>query len=263
MPEEVAVAYATYQTAKQKYKEHQKSRGLNNYHAENKGEAAHPSKGNEKANEKIKLMKAKSFCSGCGRRGHWHQDAERPHNQPGYQKTGDKIAGRTADVSFCNLLPAEVFSIRLENTGLLGIADTACARTVAGTQWLQAYTDKLATLGARPELKKECEAYRFGTGKIYYSSFYVVLAFELGSKIVQVRTSIINGDVPLLLSRTVLGKLGMVFDIGRGQADFNKVGLKGFDLHLFRASSHSHPTDQNGRASRHLSGRGLEACAQE
>ncbi|CAE7541017.1 GIP, partial [Symbiodinium pilosum] len=102
VPEEVAVAYATYQTAKQKYKEHQKSRGFNSYHAESKGETVHPGK----ANEKIKLMKAKSFCSGCGR------------------------------------------------------------------------------------------------------------------------------HVPLLLSRTVLGKLGMVFDIERGQADFNKVGLKGFDLHV-------------------------------
>ena len=59
----------------------------------------------------------------------------------------------------------------------------------------------------------------------------------MGNKIAQVRTSIINGDVPLLLSKTVLGKLGMVFDIERGQADFNKVGLRGFDL-LVTASGH-------------------------
>ncbi|CAE7217070.1 GIP [Symbiodinium pilosum] len=235
--EEVAAAYATYQTAKQRYKEHQKNRGFNGYANEGKGETSQPGKGNEKTSEKIKLMKAKSFCSGCGRRGHWHKDAECPHNQPGHQKNGDKSSNKAADVGYCNLLPAEVFSIRLEDAGLLGITDTACARTVAGTQWLQAYTDKLATLGVRPELKKECEAYRFGTGKIYYSSFYVVLAFELGNKVAQVRTSIINGDVPLLLSKTVLGKLGMVFDIERGQADFNKVGLKGFDL-LVTTSGH-------------------------
>ena len=237
VPEEVAVAYATYQTAKQKYKEHQKNRGYNGGFGENKGDGNHAGKNNEKANEKIKLMKAKSFCSGCGRRGHWHKDAECPHNQPGYQKGSDKSSGKTADIGYCNLLPAEVFSIKLESANLLGITDTACARTVAGTQWLQAYSDRLAAMGAKPELKKECEAYRFGTGKIYYSSFYVVLAFELGSKIVQVRTSIISGDVPLLLSKTVLAKLGMVFDIEKGQADFNKVGLKGFDL-LVTSSGH-------------------------
>ena len=237
VPEEVAVAYATYQTAKQKYKEHQRSRGFNGNIGENKGDGNQGGKGGERTSEKIKLMKAKSFCSGCGRRGHWHKDAECPHNQPGYQKNGDKAAGKAADIGFCNLLPAEVFSIKIENAGLLGITDTACARTVAGTQWLQAYSDRLASMGVKPELRKECEAYRFGTGKLYYSSFYVVLAFELGSKIAQVRTSIINGDVPLLLSKTVLAKLGMVFDIEKGQADFNKVGLKGFDL-LVTSSGH-------------------------
>ncbi|CAE7418332.1 GIP, partial [Symbiodinium pilosum] len=233
IPEEVAVAYATYQTAKQRYKEHQKARGFNSGGHDNRAEATVNGKNNEKATDKIKLMKAKSFCSGCGRRGHWHKDPECPHNQGSQMQGG----GKAAEVGFCNLLPAEVFSIKHENTGLVGITDTACARTVAGTQWLQAYSDKLSTLGGRPELRRECEAYRFGTGKIYYSSFYVVLAFELGNKVVHVRTSIINGDVPLLLSKTVLGKLGMVFDIERGQADFSKVGLKGFDL-LVTSSGH-------------------------
>ena len=236
IPEEVAVAYATYQSAKQKYKEHQKSRGFQQV-SDSRPEQPPANKANEKTSEKIRLMKAKSFCSGCGRRGHWHKDAECPHNQGGQQRGHEKNFGKAAEVGFCNLLPAEVFSIKHEEANLLGITDTACARTVAGTQWLQAYTDKQAALGFRPELRKECEAYRFGTGKIHYSSFYVVLAFELGNKIVQVRTSIINGDVPLLLSKTVLGKLGMVFDIEKGQADFNKVGLRGFDL-LVTASGH-------------------------
>ena len=236
VPEEVAVAYATYQTAKQRYKEHQKSRGFVQA-SDYRPEQPLVNKTGEKTSEKIRLMKAKSFCSGCGRRGHWHKDAECPHNQGGQQRGHDKGVTKPAEVGFCNLLPAEVFAIKHEEANLLGITDTACARTVAGTQWLQAHTDKQAKLGFRPELRKECEAYRFGTGKIYYSSFYVVLAFELGNKIVQVRTSIINGDVPLLLSKTVLGKLGMVFDIEKGQADFSKVGLKGFDL-LVTASGH-------------------------
>ena len=232
--EEVAIAYATYQTAKQKYKENQKNRRFTGGQGE-RHETQQGTKNNEKSNEKIRMMKAKSFCSGCGRRGHWHKDPECPHNQGQYQKGVER--SKPSDVGFCNLLPAEVFAIKHENAGLVGITDTACARTVAGSQWLQTYLDKLAAIGAKPELRKECEAYRFGTGKIYYSSFFVVLAFELGDKVVHVRTSIINGDVPLLLSKTVLGKLGMVFDIERGQADFNKVGLRGFDL-LVTASGH-------------------------
>ena len=65
---------------------------------------------------------------------------------------------------------------------------------------------------------------------MHYSSFYVVVNFELSNSIVQVRTSIIPGDIPLLLSRTVLGKLGMIYDIEGGTADFSKVGLRSFRL---------------------------------
>ena len=79
VPEEVAVAYATYQTAKQKYKDDQKSRGYSGGQGD-RGAALQIPKAGDKSNDKIRMMKAKSFCSGCGRRGHWHKDPECPHN---------------------------------------------------------------------------------------------------------------------------------------------------------------------------------------
>ncbi|CAE6967476.1 unnamed protein product [Symbiodinium sp. CCMP2592] len=121
---------------------------------------------------------------------------------------------------------------------LLGVADTACARTVPGTQWLQSYANLLAEIGQKPALMKECEAYRFGTGKVHYSSFYVIVAFKLGGYNIQVRTSIITGDIPLLLSTTVLGKLGMIYDIKNGKADFRAIKL--YDYMLTTTSS-GHP----------------------
>ena len=225
IPEEVAQAYVTYQSAKQRYKDQQKSRG---YVAD-----ASKSAGLDPRDEKLKLMKARSFCSGCGRRGHWHKDAECPKNKPGGTTRPD-----VKEVGMCNVLPAEIYATKHEGSVLLGITDTACARTVAGTQWLQQYTDSLAKIGAKPELHKECEAYRFGTGKVHYSTFYAVIGFELGTKVVQVRTSIINGDVPLLLSKGVLSKLGMIYDVEQGRADFSRVGLRGFEL---RVTSSGHP----------------------
>ena len=228
IPEEVAQAYVTYQSAKQRYKDQQKSRGYVGDPGKNGGP--------EGRDEKLKLMKARSFCSGCGRRGHWHRDAECPKNKPGSMSGVTKPDVK--EVSMCNILPAEIYATKYEGTALLGITDTACARTVAGTQWLQQYTDSLARVGGKPQLHKECEAYRFGTGKVHYSTFYVVLGFELGSKIVQVRTSIINGDVPLLLSKGVLSKLGMIYDVEQGRADFSRVGLKGFELQV---TSSGHP----------------------
>ena len=129
-------------------------------------------------------------------------------------------------------MPAQVMAVKHEVGVLIGITDTACARTVAGTQWLQEYMDKLGDKEAKPELSKDCEAFKFGTGRIHYSSFNVILSFVLGDSMVQLRTSIIPGDIPLLLSKTVLGKLGMIYDVDQDRADITAVGLNGYELML-------------------------------
>ena len=178
-------------------------------------------------------MKARSFCGGCGRRGHWHKDEACPLNAKGV-----KPDGNPKEVAMTTVLPADVFALKHMSSNLVGVADTACARTVAGSQWLQSYTNLLSGMGQKPHLQKECEAYRFGTGRVHYSSFYVIVNFRLGNYTIQVRTSIITGDIPLLLSKTVLGKLGMLYDVGKGMADFKAINLKDYEL---ATTSSGHP----------------------
>ena len=239
MPEEVAVAYVTYQTAKNKYREHSKARGFrgevgNQENTGGKGGDAATS-ANKIRDDKLKQIKARSFCSGCGRRGHWHRDAECLNNAGAKDAGNGKGTPVVKDV--CVTMPAEVMTVKHATGLLLGITDTACSRTVAGTQWLQEYMNLIGDDGAQPELYRECEAYKFGTGRIHYSSFSVILSFSLGDKVVQLRASIIPGDVPLLLSKTVLGKMGMIYDASIGCADFTHVGLTGYKL-LATASGH-------------------------
>ena len=222
VPEEVAVAFATYQSAKDKYKDHLKARGFQGdkgnqtpqggFHNKDKARAAEVSR-----EEKVKIMKAKSFCSSCGKKGHWHKDPECPNNL-------------AKNVSVCHHVPAEVYTLRHEGGALVAITDTACAKSVAGTMWLQQYSDVLVHLGSRPDLVRESEAFKFGTGKIHHSSFHVVICFVLGDKTIEMKTSIINGDVPLLMSKKALADLGMVYDVAANRADFNRVNLKEFDL---------------------------------
>ncbi|CAE7689238.1 unnamed protein product [Symbiodinium sp. CCMP2592] len=232
IPEEVAQAWMTFRSVKDKYKAQQRNRGYQGDGERSRDHGGEPT---------LKQMKLKSFCSGCGRRGHWHKDPECPNNQGttagtkagggndgGGQGRGGKDPAR--EVAMTTVLPASICALKHEGHSLMAVTDTACARTVAGTQWLQSYTDLLADQGERPALHKENEAYRFGTGKVHVSSFYIVVCFELGNKIAKVRTSIITGDVPLWLSKTVLVKLGMVFDVEKGKADFNKVGLTDYML---------------------------------
>ena len=128
------------------------------------------------------------------------------------------------------MFPAEVFSLRHDGATLLGITDTACAKAVTGTLWLQQYSDALKDIGLTPELVRESEAFKFGTGKIHHSSFHVVVCFKLGNKTVEMKTSVINGDVPLLMSKAALAQLGMVYDVAENTADFTRVGLRNFAL---------------------------------
>ena len=223
VPEEVALAYATYQSAKDRYRNQVKNRGYQG--DRNKDDAKDFSKKADLTrDEKVKLMKSRSFCSSCGKKGHWHRDPECPNN------TGSGGTRGIKEVEVCHHVAAEVFSLRHEGTSLLGITDTACAKAVAGTMWLQQYSDALEKIYKKPELHRESEAFRFGTGKVHHSTFYVMVCFRLGNRTVEMRTSIINGDVPLLMSKPALAELGMIFDVARNRADFTSVGVRDHDL---------------------------------
>ncbi|CAE7197710.1 GIP [Symbiodinium sp. CCMP2592] len=226
VPEDVAVAYATYQSAKDRYKEHVKARGYQGDRSSAPTQEA-PKKNDKAKEDKIKIMKARSFCGSCGKKGHWHRDPECPNFG-----TSAQGASRAAvkEVGVCHHVPEKVFSLRHDGPALLGITDTACAKAVTGTMWLQQYSDVLKDIGAVPELVRESESFRFGTGKVHHSSFHVVLRFSLGNKIVEMRTSVINGDVPLLMSKSALAQLGMVYDVAENRADFTRVGLTGVEL---------------------------------
>ncbi|CAE7907645.1 unnamed protein product [Symbiodinium microadriaticum] len=162
---------------KNKYKDRARSRG---YQAGNKDEGGDrdPRKDPNGATreERLKKLKSKSFCVSCGRKGHWHKDVECPNYKGA---GGDDKAIRAVEV--CYHVPAEVMSL-------------TCAKSVAGTAWLQRYTDLVAEIGEKVDLIKECEAFRFGAGKIHYSAFHVRIKFLLGTKLVSLKVSVINGE---------------------------------------------------------------------
>ena len=60
----------------------------------------------------------------------------------------------------------------------------------------------------------------------------MIVNFALGTFLVRIRVCVVNGDVPLLLSRSALGSMGMVLDVAENQADFRKVGVQGLQLEL-------------------------------
>ena len=131
----------------------------------------------------------------------------------------------------------------------LAIADTACTKTVAGHQWYEDYCRWADDRGLPIEIVEEKDQFKFGASRIHPSMFAIWEIFEVGGKLIRVKVAIVQCRVPLLFSRTVLAKLGMVYHVGAQRADLTHLGL--FDLEM-AVSETGHPafvvTDIGDRA---------------
>ncbi|CAE7495614.1 unnamed protein product, partial [Symbiodinium pilosum] len=176
--------------------------------------------------ERLALAKSRSFCAGCKRRGHWHRDPECLLNQG--QKSalennasqgGPKDLGNPSGPSGRGAREAYVVHVAYElgdanvNEGLLAITDCACSKTVAGQPWLEAYLVAARQAGLDPQLEPCEEEFRFGASRVFKATYGATIYLDVAGKHIAVRASIVNGEVPLLLSRKVLANLGMIYDI--------------------------------------------------
>ena len=232
VPEEVAEelyeAYMTHETAKAKYRDMAKARGTD------------PSQLRKISEEKLRLAKSRSFCAGCKRKGHWHRDPECPLNQG--KNGGTTASSTTAGTSGPGQGPSVKNSYQChvvhmtwdlnEKTSedLMAITDTACSRSVAGGPWLERYLQVLDKKGGKAVFVNGAEKFRFGASKVFESRYSVIIGFALGQNVIFVKTAIVEGDVPLLLSKPSLGAMGMIFDVAQNVADFTALSLKAFPL---------------------------------
>ncbi|CAE7227655.1 RE2, partial [Symbiodinium sp. CCMP2592] len=220
--------YLTYMTAKARYKESAKARGTDYRTTES------DSGGIRKAAEaKIQLAKAKSHCSACGQRGHWHRDAICP-KFPGNGNQGSGAKAQTIHVT------NEVFELTTgTRDGLKAILDSACSKTVVGTGWLQKYLDYVKGSGYDVVFVYEKESFKFGAAsRIYESTYAAVILVPLLDHLIAIKASVIHGDIPLLLSRPALARLGLVLDLGSNVATFR--ALDGGEVELEETTS-GHP----------------------
>ncbi|CAE7239464.1 RE2, partial [Symbiodinium sp. KB8] len=247
MSEEIATelyeTYMTHEAAKNKYREHNKLRG------------ASPGALRRISEEKMRMAKARSFCAGCKRKGHWHRDAECPLNQGNHGKATTPAATTTSSTTAgtsgsgqagmgghrnyqCHVVHVTWDLGETPPKELNAITDTACSRSVAGAPWLERYLKVTAELGYKPQFLGGRESFKFGASTIFDSKYSVVIAFQMGDYVLQVRTAIVEGDVPLLLSKPTLGAMGMIYDVARNRANFTSLELCDFPL---SATETGHP----------------------
>ena len=238
-------AYMTHETAKQRYRENSKLRGSD------------PEALRRMASEKLKLAKSRSFCSGCRRRGHWHKDAECPLNKgtsTGSTSTSS-TSGGTVGGSSGNArdpvkanFPCHVVHVTWDLGGaeperLLAITDTACSKSVAGAGWVDNYVDEAKRRGCEPQFLSCREAFRFGASKVFVAGYAVAICFSLGKHKVALKVAVVNGEVPLLVSRPALGQLGMIMDIAENTATFRKVGVTNMELSVTETGHPAFPIE--------------------
>ncbi|CAE7751606.1 RE1 [Symbiodinium sp. CCMP2592] len=115
---------------------------------------------------------------------------------------------------------------------LLAITDTACSRSVAGSGWVDGYIEEAKRRGCEPQFLSCKEAFRFGASKVFVAGYAIVVCFRIGKFKVALKVAVVNGEVPLLVSRPALGQLGMVMDVALNTATFKKLEVHDMELRI-------------------------------
>lgn len=181
--------------------------------------------GTQSKEERLRIAKARSYCSACHQKGHWHKDPECPKNRE------KGAAPHTTHVVFYTGGSVE--------TKLDAIVDCACSRTLAGIKWLKDYVKCAKQHGVPYFVIKQNEVFKFGGPRLFPSTKAVVCWFCLKGKWWLLKVSAVSVDVPLLISRTALASLGMTYDIRGNTADFMALGFQQVGLGF---TSTGHPS---------------------
>ncbi|CAE7567214.1 GIP, partial [Symbiodinium necroappetens] len=203
-----------------------------------------------------------SACKAHGKTvfGQWHSDAECPYNsKKGGQERSKVLAVVSEELSDSEddelVLPASVYLATSEGPDIqdeeqapsqevwasavahsmtepdkdtLALSDTCCARaarTVAGKRWIERHIRLLRGRGEDIFIVNEARPFRFGGGPRILSEYAALIPVQLdgAKRSATLRISVVDQEIPLLLSKAVLKQLGMVMDLDKGVIDFREM----------------------------------------
>ena len=98
-------------------------------------------------------------------------------------------------------------SILLGETLGHGVLDCGCSKTVTGAPWLDTFVETLHKSDRMMiEYHPDNTKFRFGDGPVFTSKKIAVIPIQLGSQKFKLHTSVVECDVPLLISRPTLAR---------------------------------------------------------
>ena len=191
--------------------------------------------------KRIQEMKKRMPCAACKANGktvygHWHSDEVCPfHKSKAKDKSVFVVTTEEASESddsesafFINAVQvwSTMTGVR-EETALMALADTCCAKTVVGEKWLTRHLEELESRGLPFYLVRDAQPFRFGAGPKVTSQYAVWLPLFLpGTEdVVVLKACTVKENVPLLISSVVLQDLGAMLDMGRGKYHFTAMSV--------------------------------------
>ena len=235
----------------------------------------------EDRERRIKSMKERMPCSACKAHGktvygHWHGDATCPYHKDNKSQnvlavieeqhsdsesdqddffTPDGVYMATAETDQHQVLDEGHHEVWIGSLSghekpsgsrhTLALSDTCCARTVAGEKWMRAHLKHLRKQQEDVFVIDESRPFRFGAGPRIMSRYAVIMPISIpqAKKWAHLRVSVVDQDVPLLISKGAMKQLGVVLDLEHGKVEFKKLeaavppretktGLCGFDINV-------------------------------
>ena len=156
-------------------------------------------------------------CAICGSRNHWQRDC--PDNDD-----TDKSDSRPKDPTF---LTFACFSQSLiESTYKRGILDSACTKTVAGTDWMNDFVAALPRNMKEKVTKNHTTAkVVFGGGDSVESLTNVVIPVSIGSLNCNLSVEVVPGSLPLLISLKTMSDIGFLINFSSSQLFLGKTEI--------------------------------------
>ena len=100
------------------------------------------------------------------------------------------------------------------------VIDTACARSLVGTRWFEKSEVELKWHATPVEVVPDSETFRFGLGAVKKSSRAAIFPVAVRQNVFLLRASLLDEEVPLLISVEVVQQLGSVIDVAQKTIEF-------------------------------------------
>ena len=154
---------------------------------------------------------SRNLCAKCGQLGHWQDGNDCPAKVKVVSSEENEEHVIEGPPPF--LVTTFLSHGRERCPTTSGVIGTACGRTVAGTRWFEKIAVELKKHATTVEVVPNNETFRFGPGAVKMSSRAVIFPVAVGQTVFLLRASLLDEEVPLLVSMGVLKQLGSVIDV--------------------------------------------------